>query len=374
MSSITRSFGVGSKYKELPILKSAKLSTSKNIILFIIDGLGYEYLIKNGKDTCFYKHLQGKATSVFPATTASAIPSFSTGVAPGEHGLTGWHMYLPDENITTKIVKFTERGTGKPLSKYGIKMSDVFTQKTIFEKISNSHVVICKDYAYSDFTNAIMKKANILPYSNLNGFFSQTKKAIDSNQKRKYIYAYWGELDDLLHKFGTKGQKPLNHLKELDGYFTKFINSKKNTDTTIIITADHGLVDYKKTDIVELDKHPRLKEMLVAPLCGEPRVAYCYVDKNKTKEFEVYIKKYLSKYCHIHKSRELVDKKIFGTGKVNKKLINHIGNYILVMKNNYIIKDILPGEKRKQKKACHGGTSKEEMFVPVITVDMKTKN
>jgi hypothetical protein len=53
-------------------------------------------------------------------------------------------------------------------------------------------------------------------------------------------------------------------------------------------------------------------------------------------------------------------------GVPNKKLFDRVGDYILVMKENYILKDVLLGEHENKNIGHHGGVSKEEMYVPLI--------
>ena len=48
-------------------------------------------------------------TSVFPSTTASAITTFMTGLAPAQHGLTGWHMHMDEIDQTLAILPLTPR-------------------------------------------------------------------------------------------------------------------------------------------------------------------------------------------------------------------------------------------------------------------------
>lgn len=371
MSSISKSFGVNSQYEELDILNSKELSKVRNIILIVIDGMGYEYLMNNGKNSALAEYFKKKITSVFPASTTSAIPSFATGVAPNQHGFTGWFMYLKEIGAVSKIVRFSTRSGSMPLDKYGLKMKDFFNQKTIFETIkAKSYVVQHKNYAYSEFSSAMMKGAKILPYSKLTGFFRQIKKAINTNEDRKYIYAYWDEFDTICHKHGNTSKKLFRHFQDIDCKLDKFLNSIKGSNTTIIITADHGLIDFTKSEAIQLDKHPKFTDTLIVPLCGDPRprVAYCYVKPFKTKQFENYVKKNFKKYCWMYKSQDLVNKGYFGLFKPNKKFLDRIGDYMLVMKKNYVLEEIIPGDKNKPKKACHGGVSKEEMFIPVIII------
>jgi hypothetical protein len=69
------------------------------------------------------------------------------------------------------------------------------------------------------------------------------------------------------------------------------------------------------------------------------------------------------------KSETALKKGYFGKGKVNPKLIHRIGDYILIAKKNYCILDGNYRGKPSFMKGNHGGTSREEMIVPLIVVD-----
>jgi hypothetical protein len=56
---------------------------------------------------------------------------------------------------------------------------------------------------------------------------------------------------------------------------------------------------------------------------------------------------------------------LYGLGKANKKLLDRVGDYVLIMKKDYVLKD----HTEHSEKASHGGFSDEEMYVPLITVD-----
>jgi len=65
------------------------------------------------------------------------------------------------------------------------------------------------------------------------------------------------------------------------------------------------------------------------------------------------------------KSEELIKKHFYGLGVPNPKLADRIGDYVLIMKENYMLKDDIE-KKKKFHKADHGGVSREEMLVPLI--------
>lgn len=207
-------------------------------------------------------------------------------------------------------------------------------------------------------------------YTTLNGFFSQIRKAVKSHNQRKYIYAYWYEFDSISHKNGVNSKKAYNHFKEIDKRLKSLVKNIKNTNTTLIITSDHGFVDSTKKQLIKLEDHPKLKECLTLPLCGERRTVYCYVHPSKTKQFEKYVKTKFKKYCYMYRSEELIRKNYFGLFKENPKLFDRIGDYILIMKDNYLFCDDILNRKRKFHIGHHGGVSKEEMYVPLIVINV----
>jgi len=85
--------------------------------------------------------------------------------------------------------------------------------------------------------------------------------------------------------------------------------------------------------------------------------------------FEEYVEKHLSDVCSIFKSSELVENHLFGLDVPDPKLWDRIGDYVLIPKDNYVIKDKVLGESPHYFTGHHGGTSEDEMFVPVIAVE-----
>ncbi|MBU1631816.1 MAG: alkaline phosphatase family protein, partial [Nanoarchaeota archaeon] len=182
------------------------------------------------------------------------------------------------------------------------------------------------------------------------------------------ILSHWGGFDEICHSEGCSSVKTKNHFLELDKKLSTFVNSIKDTNTTLIITADHGQIDSSKSKAINLKDHPKLKETLRMPLCGEHRFTYCYVYPNKAKQFEEYVKTEMKNICDIYKSSDLIKQNMFGLFESCKELKSRIGDYVLIMKDDYTFKDWLPNEKEFFLKAVHGGTSKEEMNVPLIWI------
>ncbi|MBS3137600.1 alkaline phosphatase family protein [Candidatus Woesearchaeota archaeon] len=380
MTSIIQSYNQNYKspYKALQQIPALELKQTTNIVFFVIDGLGYEYLQRYGKkikDSVLQINCRAKITSVFPSTTAAAITTFNTGAAPQQHALTGWYMYLKELGIVSTILQFTPRIGGVPFSKTNVDPKLIFCEKSIFEKINAAkYIVNGLDIISSDYSIVMTNKAKRYAYKNLNQCCKTIKHIVrnvhnnQNKQKRKFIYAYWPYFDSYCHHYGTTSKITLKHFKRLNMKINALAKQLSGTNTVIIVTADHGLIDTSKERTIFLKDHPKLQETLVMPLTGERRVAYCYVRPNKTKQFEQYVKQKFRKECKLYKSEELVRKGYFGLGLENPRLAERIGDYTLIMKENYIIFDELLGEERSFHIGNHGGTSKEEMFVPLIVI------
>jgi predicted AlkP superfamily pyrophosphatase or phosphodiesterase len=372
MSSIRKSFGGKSTYQPLKNFDVESIS-DKNVILLVVDGLGYEYVKKYGKDSFLHKNLKGEMTSVLPATTASAMTSFATGVAPQQHGLTGWFMYLKEIGSVSIILPFSTRVGDFSLAKK-VKYEDIYNQKSFFDGLkADSSSLRHKKYSDSAYSLLVSRGARRLAFSSLSDFFRQIESAIKKGKGRKFMLAYWAKFDSICHRKGTDSEEALKHFIQLDKKISKLAKSVRDNNTVIIVTADHGLINTREENkIIKLENHPELAETLSMPLSGEPRFVYCYVKPQKVKQFENYVKTKLKDVCDLHKSAELIQKNYFGLYEPNEKLKDRVGDYTLIMKDNFIMKDRVFGEDQNIFIGNHGGVSREEMLVPLIIINSQS--
>ena len=370
MSSCLYASGGRSDYTPLALLPPERLVKTTNIVLFVIDGFGYEYLRKQPQNTIFHRFLEGKITSVFPSTTASGITTFFSGLAPQQHGVTGWFMYLKELGSIIAPLRFQPRCCPISLQRDGVSPERLFRGNEIFHSLNRETYSIChRNIEKSVFDATMNLYSKKLSYTTFSGCLRQVKTAIMSSFGKKFIYAYWGNFDALCHAYGTQSTEVAQHYAELTRKLTAFVKSLHATDTTLIITADHGLIDTDASKVIYLKDHPVIQDALLLPLSGEPRTAYCYVRPSKAAQFEAYVRDVFHGKCELYRSEELIEKQYFGLFDPDPRLYDRIGDYVMVMKENYIIKDFLLGEKDGFHIGNHGGISDEEMFVPLIIID-----
>jgi Type I phosphodiesterase / nucleotide pyrophosphatase len=92
---------------------SLAIEPAARACLVLIDGLGWELLRQNQVAAPFLNSIAREPlTAGFPATTAASLSSLSTGLPPGEHGLTGYTMALPGYDRAFNTLTWSLYGLG----------------------------------------------------------------------------------------------------------------------------------------------------------------------------------------------------------------------------------------------------------------------
>jgi len=354
-------------YPRLSALPYERLTDCRRIVLCVIDGLGAEMLKTHGQAEWLDEFSFAEITSVYPPTTASALTTFMSGLAPQQHGITGWFVHFRSIGTVMAILPFIPRHGRAPLSNSGINLASLVDCPSFFNEITPTSITLQpKEIVDSEFSRHLARGAHRMPYETLPDFVSQLKQACRGETDAKYIYAYWPELDRLAHLHGPSGEPIKRHVQELGTALKDVAKECKKHGALLIVTADHGFIDTGSAERLDLDNHPPLSDALNLPLCGEPRTAYCYVRSALAPLFEDYVKDTLKPYATLIPSQELVDDAWFGLGAPHAELNARIGDYTLQMSQRYTIRDRVPGELDIQLQGVHGGVSAAEQLVPLL--------
>ena len=359
-------------YVVTPLLPQGLVESAQNIVLCVIDGLGDQFLRAADNASFLQAHQRGSLTSVFPTTTAAAITTFLTGQAPQQHGLTGWFVNLAQAGGVVAVLPCEARDRQQSLTLSASQLAWSYGHKPIFD------LMTCKSYVVSPhwlidsaFNQAHTGVAQAVPYEEeLADMFNAVAHVIQHDPARKYIYAYWPELDRLSHIYGQGSDIAARHLGEINAAVETFVSTMAGSNTLLILTADHGFMDTEPTKVITVNDHPELQACLAAPLCGEPRLAYAYVKPDKQTQFVDYIQQHFQNEIVLLRSDTLINQAAFGLGIPHPELAKRIGDYTLVMKENYVIKDWLDSEAHFFHRGVHGGVSDQEMDVPLITINI----
>ncbi|MFN7088063.1 MAG: alkaline phosphatase family protein [Burkholderiales bacterium] len=367
MASIAGACGGILPYAPARVLDVAALADSANLVLVVIDGLGYDYVASRGAGGALHAHMRGRLTSVFPSTTATAITTMMTGLAPQQHGLTGWHMYFSEFDAVIAVLMQKTRGDGRPLAEFGERAEALFPYATLFQQLAVPACVVAPRWiVHTPFNVRHTAGAERRAYDGLADFFPAIAACVRAAPARKFVYAYYPVFDTLAHEHGITSSRCANEFAALDEAFADFLKGLSGSDTMVLVTADHGFIDAPPEHRIDLENHPRLAATLARPLCGERRAAYCYVRPDRRADFEAYVENELADAAWLARSADLVAAGLFGPGAPHPRLSERVGDYTLLMKGDCTIRDLLSGEKRHEMIGVHGGASAAEMYVPLI--------
>ena len=363
IASIVAARGGEPLHAPLADLPVSELRDARNVVLIIVDGLGDNYLLRRGAGGELARRRRAALTSVFPSTTASAITTTYTGRTPLEHGLTGWFTYFGEAGCVSAALPFRSRGDYLPLARRGVTPEQIYVSNSIFEQLPVESVVVTyKDIIDSEYNIRHCRGAQRTAYETLDELVSGIEAAVKSSDRRKFIYAYWPVYDMVSHRYGAGGAEAFEQFGKIDAAFGELIARLAGTDSLVIATADHGFIDVSPEESLELPAS--LAALLRFPLCGERRVAYCHV--HSAGEFLKKAQDWLGDRADVMPSRRLVEEGWFGPGSPHPRFAERIGDVALVMRGRYAVKDWAPGESRHLHIGNHGGTSEDEMLIPLI--------
>jgi len=376
VSSILASFNVNTYHPPLKQLDHKNFG--KNVVLIILDGFGINLLKKYKVDATsfFAEHYKDQITSVFPPTTAAAITSIITAKTPYEHGSVGWTMFFKEYAKYIDFLPIWDSTTTITLNNEKFKVHEMLGGENIFDMIHKQDPKIdlfnitLKGIAESANVSKNSGPAKILSYESSKDFCKRIEEAVKIDpEKRKFIYAYSSDPDHLEHIHGIYSDQVKLYLAEINSEIQNLTERLQGTDTTILITADHGLLDVKEYYYTNEDKE--LFDSIILPGFPEPRFISFFVKSNKIEQFKKASCKYEDNFI-IMTREEFWQKNLFGNGNPHRKLDDFIGDYVFIAKSDKAMKPIYEqnGKWKTEFKAHHAGITAAEMLVPLIEINI----
>lgn len=371
MSTLSQLLGGGDTgYAPLHGFDMKRAEGARTVVLLVIDGLGYDHLLRVLPAGNLTQHCSAAITSVCPSTTASAVPTFLTGVPPQQHGFTGWFSYFAELGAVLAVLPYRTRLGYMPVDASVVSPADLSGVRPLFARLPLTAESVMPDWiAGSTFNRAFCAGCGVRAYKNLAGLFKTIVQATKHRERSKFVYAYWPGFDALAHQHGVDSPEASAHLAEIDRRIGSLLTTLRGSDSLLLVTADHGFVDTRPQTTLSINQHPQLAELLMAPLCGEPRLAYCYVHPRNQQAFERYVSTHLSSQVELYPSQQLIDEGWFGLGEPHPQLVQRVGHFALLAKDDHKIVHQMPGEAPLQQIGVHGGLSRQEMLVPLSVME-----
>ncbi len=366
ITSILKNYKVETKYNGLEKIDKLLEKKYKNVVLIILDGMGENVLKHNSPDGIFLKNKIDTITSVYPSTTVAAMTTYYSGRPPIETGWIGWSQYFKEYGRCIDVLRETDTYTGEEVKVNNLKISDIIGYKTVYEQIEEQNIK-----TYEIIPSYCAKKGNTTIISDTIDDMCKNIIKLCKNNESKFIMAYNNNPDSINHKNGCYSKETKEFILETEIEFEKMLKRLKDTNTLVILSADHGHQNINETvDILDLEK---IQEYLIMPPTLEDRMIAFFVKNDKAKEFEEEFNKIFKDKYILYSKEEFLENNFLGYGEKHKKIDDFIGDYIAIAKSDtrirletYLSREIVGNDEQK---STHSGLTKNEMEVPLIVFD-----
>jgi hypothetical protein len=206
---------------------------ARQVVLFVVDGLGWDQLQSRRHLAPTLAAMEGgRATTVAPTTTATALTSITTGLTPGEHGLVGYRIDVGGD-VMNVLRWWGDRGgdARRAHEPRRLQPFDPFMGDDV-------PVVSKTDLERSAFSAAHLRGGRPTGWrvpSNLPVVVGEHLRAGE-----KFVYAYYDGIDKVAHERGF-GPYYDAELVAVDRMVADVIAALP-AGAALVVTADHGQV------------------------------------------------------------------------------------------------------------------------------------
>jgi len=353
-TSLLASLGVGGEPNPLD------LPATRRACLLIVDGLGWELLRDHPAAAPFLSELTmtGRAlTAGFPATTVTSLSSLGTGLPPGQHGMLGYQVAVP--------------GTGRLLN--GLRWDDRVDplswqpSPSIYQRAAAAGVdayrVAARGLEKTGFSIAAMRGATYRAADSLGALVAQAAGALGGSD-RSLVTVYHAELDGTGHGFGAQSEAWFYQLAHVDK-LAEQLASALPANTTMYVTADHGMVDASADERIDADTTPELREG-VALLGGEPRARHVYARPGAAADVLAAWREVLGPRAWVSSRQEAIESGWFGP--VDPRFTARIGDVVAAPAGPWAIVATKAERLESSLIGMHGSLTPGDQFVPLLSV------
>ena len=198
-------------------------------VLLVLDGLGWDALRAHPEQMPNLTAMAGgPITTVVPSTTAAALTSITTGLAPSVHGVIGFRIALDGDVLNV---------LGFQLAK-SKRAPDPFTVQRHAPFLGRPAVVVSgAAFRDSGFTKVHMRDARYVGYRAESTLVEHLRML--SRGDDPFVYAYYPGIDEVAHAYGLH-----------DGFYPAELHAADRLvgdvlaalppDAALVVTADHG--------------------------------------------------------------------------------------------------------------------------------------
>ena len=327
----------------------AEAGAARAVVLLVIDGLGWDALVeRRGSLAAFDACDGGPITTVAPSTTAAALTSITTGLAPSQHGLIGYRVRV-DGHVLNALSWQTD---ARPAPDPGvIQRHAPFRGRSVA-------VVTKHEFRGSGFTEAHLRGGEFHGWRTVSSLVGECHRLIADGAS--LVYAYYPGVDEVAHRYGLEDGFFDAEVRFADRLVGELVSGLPE-DVAVVVTADHGQVHLGADSWVELGG---ALDPLVEICSGDGRFRYLHARRGAAAELAAAAREVHGARAWVRSREELLDAGWLGPPPP-PAVLRRIGDVVLAARGDAAFVDpALPYETRLR--SAHGSLTEAEMRVPLL--------
>jgi hypothetical protein len=325
--------------------------TAEQVVLFVLDGLGWKAVEEHGARMPTLSSMDGGSiTTVVPSTTASALTSIATGLAPAQHGIVGYRMLVGGSVLN--VLRWSVMGGGRAPDPFDVQRHTAFLGREI-------PVVTRAEFRTTGFTQAHLRGGRFVGWHTTATLVEQCVRSCAEGAP--LVYAYYPGVDSVAHEFGLHDRTYRRELADTDRLVGELVDALPPS-VAVLVTSDHGQVHLERDSWLEF---PEVVARTTA-MAGDGRFRYCYAAKGGARELFDVARDAVGDRGWVWSRAELLDEGLLGTGATGS-IPGRIGDVVLAARGSVAFVD--PALKNEAHlRSGHGSLTPDEMLVPLLSV------
>jgi predicted AlkP superfamily pyrophosphatase or phosphodiesterase len=334
----------------LPAWMPGLLADAEQIVVLVVDGLGWDQLRAHAHVAPTIAGLDGcSITTVAPTTTATALTSIATGLTPGEHGVIGYRVVLGGEVVN--MLRWTHDGADRRRSQ---PPSDIQRYPAFLG--ASVPVVSPAELCTTAFSEAHLRGSRPVGVRAVSSLPVEIRRELTAGER--FVYAYYGGLDRIAHErgFGEFYDAELRDADRLVGDILTVLPP----GAALLVTADHGQVSVADRIVTPSDD----LLSLVAMQSGEGRFRWLHARRGAIDELVAAAEQEFGATGWVRTRRQLIDECWFGPS-VPPPVAARLGDVAVVAREPVSYHD--PDDSGPFELICrHGSMTSAEVYVPLL--------
>jgi hypothetical protein len=336
----------------------------RRVLVVLVDGMGWHLLPELATDAPLLASVLAGGTGrldelacTFPSTTPTSLVSLGTGAAPGQHGVLGFTVKIPESDRVLSHIFWRD---DPPAAQWQ-------PVPTWFERLQRADIgaraVLPAAFIGSGLTEAAYRGAQFHGTAHDDDYAGVVAEQLRTAPG--LVYAYTAAIDTAAHLFGVGSPEWHAAGSFVDALLSRLIEALP-PDAALLITADHGGLNVPADGRIDMDTDPRLSAG-VRVIAGEPRVRYLHTEPGAAPDVIATWTELLDGRAEVCSRDDAVAAGLFGS--VRPAHLARIGDVVVTC-----AADVAVFASRReppevaQLVGMHGGALPAEIAIPLISV------